>query len=266
MGAMMGKMMGGGGGGMGGGMGGMQSMMKGMMGGGHGGGAGAMPHGGMMGDPNHMHLPHMSLRKMLKDLDKVESKGLSNPRMAAMAIALKHQILDKVSCITGCMYHKNEHGLCYEQSCVFHYQPGLTEHKDLIKCADELSIMAMSKEAEGPAHFAVKAYAVEPDDDMLPTQMYDHMDTKYKYQRRLKDGTLEEATTQVCHNVTCAEHPPPVEISAGDTLYFTVVALDESGNFKHLHPGSFRVVAIGSETGKSCNGAMVGAGGLRGKN
>ena len=264
------------------GIGGIREMMKGMMGG--GGGMGGMSEmkakmGGMMGGKdaggdngeNPFHklpaVPHISLRKMLENLDAIDSLGQHNPESAAYVAALRHQILDKVSCTTGCMHHKstNEHGLCYEQSCAFHYQPGLSENKRPILCVEELSIMALHKEAEVQVHFAVKPYAVEPDDDMLPTALYTEMNDKYKYRIRLKDGTQQETTTRVCHNVTCAEHPPPVPINAGDTLYITIVALDQKKQFIHLHPGSFRVVAIGSQSGKSCPGGGLLPHGLRGR-
>ena len=79
------------------------------------------------------------------------------------------------------------------------------------------------------------------------------MDNKYKYSKRLKNGDLQQAAiTKVCHDISCADHPPPMPINAGDTVYTTVVAYDENGEFKHLHPGSYRIVVIGSETGKSC--------------
>ena len=87
---------------------------------------------------------------------------------------------------------------------------------------------------------------------MLPTELYNNMDTKYKYHKRLKDGTLIESSTMVCHNASCAEHPPPIEINAGDTLYITVVAIGPNGEFRHLHPDSFRVLVFGSQTGASC--------------
>ena len=239
----------------GGGMGGMKTKMRGMMGGGGhmmknmmGGGGGGMGLGGGMAH----HLPHLSLRQLLKDMEVVSKRKGHDMKTMKMLEALKHQILDKVSCETGCMHHQNEHGLCYEQSCAFHYQPGLTELKVPTICADEISLMAMTKEAEGLVHFGVRSFPIEPDDDMLPTQLYNNMDTKYKYHKRLKDGTLIESSTMVCHNASCAEHPPPIEINAGDTLYITVVAIGPNGEFRHLHPDSFRVLVFGSQTGASC--------------
>jgi hypothetical protein len=258
-------------GGGGGGMGGMKSMMRGMMGGmGGGGGGGGMKNmmknmgggGGMDSQMARMHLPHLTLRQLLKDMEVVAKRKGHDTKTMKMLDALKHQILDKVSCVTNCMHHKNEHGLCYEQSCAFHYQPGNTEEHVPTICADELSFMALTEEAEGLIRFGVHAYPIEPDDDMLPTQLYDHMPLKNKYRKRLGDGTEVEASTRVCHNSSCAEHPPPTEINAGDTLYVTLIAIGLDGEFRHLHPGSFRVLAFGSQTGASCSGGVVGPGGL----
>ena len=234
--------------------GGIMQQMKHMMGADNGPGGGMNMMKSMRGNmnPSHMHLPHVSLRNMLKELDLLEKRGKTSMKLKTMASALKHQILDKVSCITGCMLHKNEHGMCYEQSCAFHYQPGLNEKKKPILCADELTLMALNQDAEGQVHFAVKPYSIEPEDDMTPTEFYDNMEDKYKYRKRSKDGSQIEATTKVCHKYKCAEHPPPVTINAGDTLYVTIVAFDDDGEYKHLHPGSFRVIALGSESGKSC--------------
>ena len=60
--------------------------------------------------------------------------------------------------------------MCYEQSCAFHYQPGLNEKKKPILCADELTLMALNQDAEGQVHFAVKPYSIEPED---PNKMAD---------------------------------------------------------------------------------------------
>ena len=279
---MMPGMGGMGGGGGGGGMGGMEQMMGGMGGGGGGGmpgGMGGMPGmgdsadggGGMpgMGDGNGDDiLPEVSLNTMLSQLDMLEKMESKIPKsMRGMITKVKHVVLDHVSCVTACL-HKNVNGKCHEQSCIFHYKPGNTAKRTPILCAESITIMAHSQQAAGQVHFAIKTFPIEPEDDLIPTEFYHLMDTKYKYNRRLKDGTLQEQTVPVCHafhNTSCPEHPPPTPINAGDTLYITVVSIDDNGQYKNVVPGSYRVIAIGSQTGASCEdgGITLGPTGLR---
>lgn len=158
-------------------------------------------------------------------------------------------------------------GHCHEQSCMFHYQPGRTATQQPTLCADAVSIMATNYESVGKVHFAIKTFPIEPEDDMIPTEFYATMNDKFKFRRRLEDGALVETSAEVCHafkNVSCPEHPPPSPINAGDTLYVSVVSIDATGKYKSVPPGSFRVIAIGSETGTSCeSGVTLGPTGLR---
>ena len=199
---------------------------------------------------------HRSLVNKLRGLDQLHRNEarMGGGEIFDALMGIEHTMLSRISCITGCMHHKNEHGRCYEQSCAFHYVPSMSRRGETpIACADEITIMALTEEAEGNVQFAIHPYAIEPEDDMSPTELYASMDNKYKYSKRLKNGDLQQAAiTKVCHDISCADHPPPMPINAGDTVYTTVVAYDENGEFKHLHPGSYRIVVIGSETGKSC--------------
>jgi len=205
---------------------------------------------------------------MLSQLDMLETMKDKIPaNMRPMIAKVKHIVLDKVSCVTACLHIDETTGKCHEQSCMFHYQPGRTTTQQPTICADSVSIMATNYESVGNVHFAIKTFPIEPEDDMIPTEFYNDMDSKFKFRRRLEDGALVESPAAVCHafkNASCPEHPPPSAINAGDTLYIAVVSIDEKGKYKMVPPGSFRVIAIGSETGTSCeSGATLGPTGLR---
>ena len=213
-------------------------------------------------------LPEVSLHTMLSQLDMLEKMQDKIPKsMRGMVQKVKHIVLDKVSCSTSCM-HRDSESKCHEQSCLFHYRPGETAKKVPTLCAESITVMARNEDAVGQIHFAIKTFPIEPEDDLIPAEFYHSMDSKYKFRRRLKDGSQVEATTLSCHsfqNASCPEIPPPFPINSGDTLYITVVSVDDTGQLKSLPSGSYRVIAIGSETGASCQagGITLGPTGLR---
>jgi hypothetical protein len=254
---------------------------------------GGMPGGGMPGgmgdmggdfDQKHQEYGNpddgeedeeeVSLSEMLQNLDildhmqdHVDKIPIS---MRRMVIRVKHQVLDRVSCVTECL-HKNKDGKCHEQSCLFHYQPSDTSLGKPTLCADSVVIFAESVEATGFVHFAIKSWKIPPMDGMVPAQFYRTIDDKFKYRTRLKDGTKIESKARVCKqfkNETCPDHPPPSPINAGDTLWVTVVSIDENNQYKNILSESYRVVITGSATGNSCEksvggGMTLGPRGLR---
>mgnify|MGYP000897074774 CR=1 FL=1 len=107
-----------------------------------------------------------------------------------------------------------------------------------------------------------------PPPQMVATELFEYIDDKYKYRRRrlVSEGGGWTDVAKACRDIACGEHPPPWPVNHGDTLYVTVVSVEEDGKtYRHLPSDSFRIVAIGSETGRGCANLPLGARGLRGK-
>ena len=101
---------------------------------------------------------------------------------------------------------------------------------------------------------------------MVATELFENIDDKYKYRRRRleSEGGGWTDIVKVCKEISCGEHPPPWPINHGDTLYITVVSVEDDGKtYRHLPSDSFRIIAIGSETGRGC-ATTLGSRGLRG--
>jgi len=210
-------------------------------------------------------LDHLDVLDHLQTSDKVQSES-----MKTLVGLVTHQILDRVSCITNCVNNNennNEH-TCHEQSCLIQYHPDVNSEGESTLCASSIVIVAETERAVGRVHFAVKTWKVPPMDGMVPIQYYETLEDKFKYRTRSPEGKEIESEALVCHqfhNATCPEHPPPVPVNSGDTLYVTVVSLDDAHRLRNLPPQSYRVVVVGSESGNSCEhgGRTLGASGLR---
>ena len=103
---------------------------------------------------------------------------------------------------------------------------------------------------------------------MVETELFEFIDDKYKYRRRRleSEGGGWTNIAEACRDIACGEHPPPWPVTNGDTLYITVVSVEEDGKtYRHLPSGSFRIIAIGSETGRGCANVPLGSRGLRGE-
>jgi hypothetical protein len=230
--------------------------------------------GGIEGPAGREREKPPSLQGMLDHLDVLDhlqtSGKVQSESMKTLVGLVTHQILDRVSCITNCVNNNennNEH-TCHEQSCLIQYHPDVNSEGNPTLCASSIVIVAETERAVGRVHFAVKTWKVPPMDGMVPTQQYETIDDKFKYRTRSTEGKEIESEAAVCHqfhNRTCPEHPPPVPVNSGDTLYVTVVSLDDAHRLRNLPPQSYRVVVVGSESGSSCEhgGRTLGASGLR---